>query len=115
MDWRSVRVIFFFVFLSLFLALGLTMGYRAMMYRYNHEHSDTNKAQRALSDLSKVMVLPSTQPTVAVITNEKILQESFEVFKDAQDGDVVFVYPGKLIVFDPFNQKIRRFATLDAN
>ncbi|HNQ31540.1 MAG TPA: hypothetical protein PKG71_02660 [Candidatus Woesebacteria bacterium] len=115
MNWRSVRAIFFFLFLALFLAFGLTMGYRAMLYRYNHDNSDTSKAQRALSDLSKVMVLPSTQPTVAVITNEKILQESFEVFKDAQDGDVVFVYPGKLIVFDPVNQKIRRLATPDTN
>lgn len=96
-----------------FVAYGASMVYRGVQYRYDMEHSDVRRVNQALAELSASMILPSMSPTTAVVKDNMALKQTHHIFANAQQGDVVFMYPDQIIIFDGNNKKIRTLMTLN--
>jgi hypothetical protein len=99
---RSVSV-FIGVFVLIYI---LVYVYRSVEYSRNAAVEESLSGAALMRDLGKLMVLPSAQPTIATVVNADLLHKRSSFFKTAKDGDTLFLYPDKVIIFDTHTRKI---------
>ncbi len=59
-----------------------------------------------ISRVNQLMVVPQTQPEISVITDIQVFLAQYPAFAGAQTGDAVLVYPDRVIVYSPANNRI---------
>lgn len=59
-----------------------------------------------MKKVSKLMVLPVGQPQVIVIQDANQIKGQQQFFKNAENGDIVLVYPESAIIYSPSRNKI---------
>ncbi len=53
-----------------------------------------------ITKLGKLMVLPSVQPTIAMVKDANLLHQRSPFFSKAKKGDAIVIYPDKIIIYD---------------
>ncbi len=67
---------------------------------------------RAVKTISSVMVVPNDVPKVATVGNaDEVKTNDPDFFKNAKEGDIVFTYLDRAILFNPKTQKIVNIKT----
>ena len=62
--------------------------------------------------VSRHMVLPAGKPNVITVSNVETLRKDQPFFSLAQDGDVLLVYPERVILYSPSLDKIVEIAQI---
>lgn len=96
--------------------VGLGYAYIRAKAELAAGRSDNNSQQTMLVEIGRHMVLPNEEPTTATVNDASKLSNQ-EFFKDAKDGDKVFIFPkaNKALLYRPSSQKVIEYAkvTLD--
>lgn len=58
-----------------------------------------------------MMALPTGSPSIAVVSDANLLKQKGEFFVSAKNGDFVIMYPEKVILFNPSDDKIVNVGT----
>ena len=93
----------------LILIYTLVYFYRTAEYSRKLVVEQSLRGSSLMQELGKLMVLPSTQPTIAMVKNEDLLRKRSSFFNTAKNGDILFLYPDKVIIFDTHTRKIINF------
>lgn len=105
---------------ALIILVLLFAGIAAYFYsQYSALKADPAKDAKAevesiVAEVSKLIVLPDEQPTIATVTDvEKLKDQAF--FAKAKNGDKVLIYTEakKAILYDPVNKKIVEVAPIN--
>ena len=100
-----IRFVVFFIAI-IALLYGVVYYYRTLEYSRKTRAEKLVTGTVLIQDLSKLMVLPSLQPTIATVIDADMLRKSSSFFKTAKTGDTLFIYPDKVILFDSGTRKI---------
>lgn len=90
------------------LVLSFEAG-RWSLYRAHPEISQNEQAADILAKVGKLINLPQNeQPTMATISDAKAAKQGQPFLKDAQDGDVLIVYPNaaEALLYRPSTDKL---------
>ncbi len=95
------------VFVGILLLIYLLVYlYRTAEYTRKTEVVESRSGAALMRDLSKLMVLPSAQPTIVMVIDPVLLQKKSKFFAQAKEGDALFIYPDKVVIFDTHARKI---------
>lgn len=64
------------------------------------------EAKELVDKVSKLMVLPEGEPTIATVADSQALAEQQQFFKNAQNGDKVLIYKDTAIIYNPTENRI---------
>jgi hypothetical protein len=84
----------------------LILFYRFVEQSYSRAQEQSHTGTAILEKLGKHMILPSVQPTIAMVVDPKLLEQKSAFFNKAQKGDAIVMYPDKVIIFDVATGKI---------
>jgi hypothetical protein len=88
------------------MAYFLVYFYRFSEESYNRIQEQSRSGTTILQKLGKHMILPSAQPTIATVVDPNLLKQKSSFFNKAKKGDVIVIYPDKVIIFDVSTEKI---------
>ncbi len=96
---------------SMFLCILFALYLLVLFYRFSEEsYSRAQEQSRSgttiLQKLSKHLILPSVQPTIATVVDPNLLKQKSSFFSKAKKGDSIIIYPDKVIIFDTNTEKI---------
>lgn len=95
------------MFLGVLIAIYfLVLFYRSVEQSYNRAQEQSRSGTTILQKLGKHMILPSAQPTIATVVDPNLLKQKSSFFSKAKKGDVIVIYPDKVIIFDVSTEKI---------
>jgi hypothetical protein len=80
--------------------------YRSVEVSYDRAQEESRSGASIITKLGKLMVLPSVQPTIAMVKDANLLHQRSPFFSKAQKGDAIVIYPDKIIIFDVSEGKI---------
>jgi len=84
----------------------LVLFYRSAEQSYRMAQEQSRSGVTILQKLGKHMILPSVQPTIATVEDPNLLKQKSSFFSKVKKGDVIIVYPNKVIIFDASAEKI---------
>jgi hypothetical protein len=107
-----------FRFLIVFFVAVLFMYGAVFVYRYGElRHTKAlekvYEGQNLITRLGRLMILPSSSPSIAIVSDSNLLKKRSPFFASAKKGDVVVIYPEKVIVYDPQADKIINVANIN--
>ncbi len=71
--------------------------------------------KKMVNRLEKHMILPEEEPKVIVLNNVESLKQEQKFFSSAIDGDILYIYSQKVILYDPVKDKIKDIAQIRLN
>lgn len=91
----------------LFAGISATAGYFYWQYKQLASKDSDAEVASLVKDISQLMMLPDTAPTVATVSDKEKLKDQ-PVFKNAENGDKLLIYleTQKAILYRPSVKKI---------
>ncbi|MBN2015703.1 LytR C-terminal domain-containing protein [Candidatus Dojkabacteria bacterium] len=103
---KRTKEIILLLFIFLLLAALGVVGYLYIQERNKPEDTTqaaTEEVKRIKEDVGKLILLPEdVEPTIATITDvERLREENADFYKDAENGDILLIYPKRAIIYSP--------------
>lgn len=97
--------------LFVFVAVGLVSILYVTVYMYRTKQiADSNapllSGEQVIQKLSVHMLLPTSKPSVAFVTDIELLKRQSAFFSGVQKGDAVIIFPEKVIIYNIQEDKI---------
>src|SRR5688572_19531025 len=109
--WKRWRLIVPIALIILLAMGGLTYAYLDARADLQKLSKTGNSQEEMLQTISRHLAVPKEEPTVATV-NDAVKLNSQEFFKDAQNGDKVFIFPkaNRALIYRPSTQKVIEYA-----
>ena len=104
-DWRLNFALVILLLISVISAVYFYSRYTAV--KTNPQKIAQDEKTALITQVGRLMVLPSEEPTIATVSNIEALR-SQPFFANAKNGDRVLIYVNarKAVLYDPVNNKI---------
>jgi hypothetical protein len=97
------------------IATTLYFYFETKSLRENNQKTSIKRSENSdlKENLKTHILLPDEEPTIATINNINVLkQENPEFYKNGENGDILFIYTQKAILYDKDQDKILNIAPI---
>lgn len=106
------RVLWVVIVVILVIAIGVAGFFAVREYLYLRQFKDERDVELLKEKLSKHYLLPEAEPIIATVTDAERLSQEQAFYKNAENGDKVFIWQDKALIYRNSEDRIVDFGII---